>query len=629
MKPTRVAAAAIGLVTLVLPVLATSCMSTRNSDPASTSPDPHSCARPNDVVVRHIDLDLAVDFGEKTLAGTATIGFENRTGAPWLFLDTRDLAIEKVTVGDGAVPARFELGPDVKYLGRSLAIDVPPGATRVVVHYATSPSAAALQWLEPEQTAGGKKPFLLTQSQAILARTWVPCQDTPGVRMTYAARIKAPPGFMAVMSAENATERSADGTYTFRMRQRIPSYLLALAVGDFDFKATGPRTGVFAEPPTLEKAAYEFADTEKMVAATEALYGPYLWGRYDLIVLPPSFPFGGMENPRVTFLTPTVIAGDRSLVSLVAHELAHSWSGNLVTNATWADFWLNEGFTVYLERRIMESLYGRDYSEMLASLSLEELKKTVADLSKETPNDTRLRLDLLGRDPDDGVTDIAYEKGYFFLRHIEESVGRERFDAFLRSYFDAFSFRSLDTNAFLVYLRENLVRGDAALAAKIGAEEWVDGRGLPASCPVPQSTALAKAEAEAKRFVAGTPAADLKTANWSTHEWLHFLRSIPYGETAARLADLDAAFQFTSSGNSEILCDFLQHAIASRYEAAYPALERFLTRVGRRKFLKPLYEKMAASPETLELGKSIYAKARPGYHAVSVRTIDEIMKWST
>lgn len=636
MKPTMMIAAKAAIAGSPLLVLVSvflagtpSCMSPRNADSATIAADPHSCARPNDVVVRHIDLDLAVDFERKTLRGTAAVEFENKTGATHLHLDTRDLRIESVTVGDGKEAARYELGPDTKHLGRALAIEIPNGARRAVIRYETSPSAAALQWLAPEQTAGGKKPFLLTQSQAILARTWVPCQDTPSVRMTYAARIETPPGFMAVMSAENATERSPDGKYAFRMRQRIPSYLLALAVGDFDFRPTGPRTGVFAEPPILEKAAFEFADTEKMVAATESLYGPYLWGRYDVIVLPPSFPFGGMENPRVTFLTPTIIAGDRSLVSLVAHELAHSWSGNLVTNATWNDFWLNEGFTVYLERRIMERLYGRPYSEMLASLSLEELKSTVADLSKETPDDTRLRLDLTGRDPDDGVTDIAYEKGYFFLRHVEETVGREKFDSFLRSYFDEFTFRSLDTDTFLRYLDENLVRGDAALAAKLDAAAWVDGRGLPASCPAPRSDALAAAETEAKRFAAGTPAKDLATASWNTHQWLRFLRAIPYGQSREKLADLDAAFLFTKSGNAEILCDFLQHAVASRYEPAYPALEGFLTQVGRRKFLKPIYEKLAASPETMELGKRIYAKARPGYHAVSVRTIDEIMKWSS
>ncbi len=614
---------------LAILAAAASCMTTKPMDPVSSVRDPHSFARPEEVVVRHLDLDLAVDFDRKVLEGTAALTIENRSGARTLHLDTRDLTIEKVTLGPEKTPTIFALRPEIQHLGRDLAIDVAADTTRVTIHYRTSPRAAALQWLAPEQTEGGKKPFLFTQSQAILARTWVPCQDSPGVRMTYAARIQTPPGFLAVMSAENGTEARADGVYAFRMRQPIPSYLLALAVGDIEFRATGPRTGVYAEPPMVARAAAEFADTEKMILATEALYGPYRWGRYDIIVLPPSFPFGGMENPRLTFATPTIVAGDRSLVSLVAHELAHSWSGNLVTNATWNDFWLNEGFTVYIERRIMEAVYGRDYSEMLAALSLDELEKSIEDLLAKKPADTKLKLALEGRDPDDGVTDVAYEKGYSFLRHVEETVGREAFDSFLRGWFDGFAFRSADTDAFLAHLRTDLVRGDTGLEKKLEIAEWIDGQGLPASCPRPASKALAAVEGEARRFLDGAPAASLPAKRWTTHEWLHFLRSLPYGQPNERLADLDRTHGLASSGNSEILCDFLQHAVASRYEPAYPALERFLTRVGRRKFLKPIYEKMAASPDTLEMAKRIYGKARPGYHAVSVGTIDDILKWST
>ncbi len=586
--------------------------------------DVHSFARPDEVVVRRLELDLAVDFEAKRLTGTASFDIENRAGSPSLVLDTRDLEIERVTLGDPAARAAFKLGEAVPFLGRPLEIDVRPDTTRVTVHYRTSPGAAGLQWLAPAQTAGRDYPFLYTQSQAILARTWVPCQDTPRVRQTYCARIHVPPSLLALMSARNASRLSADGTYVFDMPEPIPSYLLALAVGRLEFRPLGPRSGVYAEAPVIEAAAYEFAETERMIAAAESLYGPYRWERYDVLVLPPSFPFGGMENPRLTFATPTILAGDRSLVALVAHELAHSWSGNLVTNATWSDFWLNEGFTVYFEQRIMEAVYGREVSEMLALLGKGELEKLLDELGRES-RDTHLSLDLVGRDPDDAMNEVAYQKGYLFLRRVEETVGRTRWDAFLRRYFDRFAFQSLSTPAFVAYLREDLVKGDRALEAALEIDRWIYGPGLPASCPAVRSEALVEAERAAKAWAGGTPARDLQTTGFTTHHWVQFLRCLPESMTNAQMADLDAAFHFTDTGNSEILEAWLLHAIANRYEPADLALERFLTGMGRRKYLKPLYAKLSETPQGLERAKRIYEKARPGYHSVSAGTIDAIL----
>jgi len=447
------------------------------------------------------------------------------------------------------------------------------------------------------------------------------------VRMTYDAVIRTDPALMAVMSAAgNPTERHADGVYRFRMPQAIPSYLLALSVGDLAFASLGPRTGVYAEPPMLDAAAYELADTESMLGAVEALFGPYRWQRYDLLVLPPSFPFGGMENPRLTFATPTIIAGDRSLVSLVAHELAHSWSGNLVTNATWNDFWLNEGFTVYLERRIMEALRGGDYADMLAVLGRQDLAQTIEDLGPGSA-DSHLRLDLAGRDPDDGMSDIAYEKGYFFLRSIEEAVGRERFDPFLRRWFDEHAFRSETTADFLAFLDRELIAGDPALAARIDARSWVDGPGLPETAPVVTSKAFARIDQTLAALDGGTPPAELDTAGWTTHQWLHFLRGLPPAMDAGQMRALDRAFALTESGNAEVLNAWLDHVIASHYQPGYARLRSFLGSVGRRKFLKPLYQRLAESDEGLAMARDIYRQARPGYHAVATSTIDEILGW--
>ena len=587
--------------------------------------DPHSFANSSDVLVKHLDLDLNVDFDKKQIAGRATLQIDNRTGARELRLDTRDLTIQKVTLDKAETETKFALGDDVKYMGKPLTVDITPQTNEVNVYYSTSPSAAALQWLDPSQTAGGKKPFLFTQSQAILARTWVPCQDTPSVRMTYHAKVKTRPDLLAVMSATNNQQLNPEGVYEFDMKQAIPSYLLALAVGDIAFRPLGSRSGVYAEPSVVDRAASEFADLEKMITAAESIYGPYRWERYDVIVLPPSFPFGGMENPRLTFATPTILAGDRSLVSLIAHELAHSWSGNLVTNATWNDFWLNEGFTNYFENRIMEKMSGRNYSEMLAQLGLRGLKEEIEAL-KGKPEDTRLKLDLVGRDPDEGVSTIAYDKGFMFLRMIEEAVGREAWDTFLRKYFDTFAFQSMTTEGFLAYLRENLIKGDQALEGRMKIEQWIYQPGLPDNCPNIQAEEFVKVEDQLKAWTGGKSAKELNTAGWTTQHWLHFLGNLPEPMSKSQMADLDAAFGFTRSGNAEILSAWLLRAIKNKYDATNAALETFLTGQGRRKFLKPLYEEMAKSPEGKAMARRIYQKARPTYHSVSYTTIDEILK---
>jgi leukotriene-A4 hydrolase len=593
--------------------------------------DSHSYANPGDVRVRHLDLDLEVLFDQKILKGIAVLSLERvsqNKDAP-LILDTRNLTIAQVeTSSDGAnyTPATFTVGSLDRILGAPLTIQLPEKVNRVRINYSTDPGASGVQWLEPSQTAGKKDPFVFTQSEAIHARSWIPLQDTPQVRVTYTARVRTPRHLLAVMSAENDPRTPRDGDYRFRMPQPIPSYLIALAVGDLSFRPLGRRTGIYAEPPVVDKAAREFSDTEKMVRYTERLYGPYRWGRYDLLVLPPSFPFGGMENPRLTFATPTVLAGDKSLVSLVAHELAHSWSGNLVTNATWSDFWLNEGFTVYLERRILEAVYGRTRAEMEAVLGRRDLEEELATLDDR---DEILHIDLNGRDPDAGSTDIPYEKGALFLRHIEQTFGRPRFDRFLRSYFDHFAFQSITTEEFLDYLKKNLLNRYPNLAARVPVTEWIYKPGLPSNAPKPASPAFSRVEEQAKRWLQGEiPAAKIPAAKWTTQEWLHFLKSLPQELDHKKMEELDHAFHLTGSGNSEIAFQWLMMSIRNRYEPAYPRLEEFLTSIGRRKFIKPLYEELAKTPEGKERALAIYRRARPTYHPIAVASIDEVLKWN-
>src|SRR5687768_9058347 len=444
--------------------------------------DIHSFARPHEVRVTHVALDLAADFPSRTLSGQARLTLDRRAGATQVVLDTRDLSIQAVTAPDGA-PLKFTVGDKDAILGQPLTVDLPSDAREIVIAYRTSPNAAALQWLAPSQTAGRKQPYLYSQGQAILTRTWIPTQDSPGIRQTYAARITVPRELRAVMSAEQLTPDGVDGqggrTFEFKLSQPVPPYLIALAVGDIAFRPLGPRTGVYTEPSMLDAAAYEFADLEKMVSAAESLLGAYRWGRYDLLVLPPSFPFGGMENPRLTFATPTILAGDRSLVSLVAHELAHSWSGNLVTNATWSDFWLNEGMTTYVELRLMEALYGTERAAMLDVLARRSLEDEITRLGGPSSKDTVLHVDLTGRDPDEGMTEIPYEKGAALLKLLERTVGRSRFDAYLRSYFDRHAFQPITTAEFLADVRANLLSGDRTLEEKLRLEELLYKPGLP------------------------------------------------------------------------------------------------------------------------------------------------------
>lgn len=590
-----------------------------------SSEDVHSYANPTEAVARHLDLDIAVDFTQKQISGTASYQIENLSRADEIIFDARGLQIDKVYLGKNMEETTFRLGNEKKFLGQPLHVKIKPETKQVTIAYKTSPDAAALQWLNPQQTAGKKHPFLFTQSQAILARTWIPIQDSPGVRITYNAKVKVPRELLAVMSAENPQQKNSTGEYTFEMRQPIPSYLMALSVGDLVFKPIGEQTGIYAEPATIDAAVYEFAELDKMLAAAEKIYGKYRWDRYDLLVLPPSFPFGGMENPRLTFVTPTVLAKDRSLTSLIAHELAHSWSGNLVTNATWEDFWLNEGFTVYFERRIMEEIYGKEYSDMLNVLGYQDLQQTLDELGRNS-EDTRLKLDLDGRDPDEGLTDIAYEKGNFFLQHIERVVGRERFDEFINNYFKTFAFKPTTTDKFLEFLNKELIKGDQKLAEKINVNGWVYSPGLPADHVKPASSRFEQVEESFIAWRSGTAAHAINTKNWSSHEWLHFIRMLPEQMTQQQMSALDKAFNFTRSGNSEVLAAWLLHAIRNNYTTADKALETFLVNVGRRKFLVPIYKALAATPEGKEKALTIYAKARPNYHAVSTVTLDELLK---
>jgi aminopeptidase N len=594
---------------------------------AMSSHDPNSYAEPEKVVITHLSLELNVDFAKKVLAGSATYDLDWKDpAATTLVLDTRDLDIAGAEGFDNGAwaPLKFELGDKDKIYGSKLSIMLPKQMSKVRVNYATRPEASGLQWLTPAMTLGKKTPFMFSQSQAIHARSWVPLQDTPGVRFTYDAHVTSDKDVMVLMSADNDPKAERDGDYSFKMPQPIPSYLMAIAAGDLVFEPTGERSGVWAEPAMAPKAAKEFEDTEKMIQTAEGLYGPYRWGRYDILVLPPSFPYGGMENPRITFATPTVIAGDKSLVSLIAHELAHSWSGNLVTNSSWKDMWLNEGFTSYVESRITEAVYGRELADMEGVIEqhgvIEDMKQIPAkwQLLAQEP--------LVGVDPDEASSQVAYIKGKWFLSFLEERYGRATFDAFLRKWFDEHAFTSQDSAEFERFLMAELVDKNPGKATHEEIHAWMHEPGIPKFAK-PATSARFDAVDEARtHWLAGhMKPSDIDTSAWMTQEWVRFLEGLPQTLTPAQLAELDAAWHFTGTANVEIAQRWYPLTVRSGYTAARPAIEKFLVSIGRRKLIMPTYGALVATPEGKAFAARVFAKAKAGYHPITIVSVEQAL----
>jgi aminopeptidase N len=584
--------------------------------------DPHSHADSTQPRTRHLALNLTVDFGGKRLEGEATLVLSAPSAGP-LDLDSKGLEVRSAVTGTGAaVP--FSVGPTDPILGERLRLELPPGTEAVTVRYATSPGAAALQWLAPEQTVGKKHPFLFSQCQAIHARSMVPLQDTARIRVTYDAAVTVPDGLVAVMSAgpDGVRPGAAAGgtTYLFRMPQAIPTYLIALAVGSLEGRDLSTRSRVWAEPEIVDAAAWEFAGIEEMIVKAEGLFGPYDWDRYDMIVLPPSFPYGGMENPRMTFLTPTLLAGDRSLVDVVAHELAHSWTGNLVTNATNEDFWLNEGFTVWAERRILEAIHGPEAAVLGWAIGQKALDESVERFGAGSPL-TRLKTDLKGIDPDEAFSSIPYEKGARFVALLERTAGRPAFDRFLRSYMDTFRFTSISTEEFLAFLDEKL----PGVSTTVGAKEWFYEAGMPANAPVFRSESLERLTALAEAWPGGVRPTAEQIAAWTPPELLLYLQHLPRELDRASLEWLDGTLGLTARGNHEILVEWLVIAGGSDFEPVFPRIREVLTRVGRMKYLRPLYGALGRHGRTRALAAEIFASASPGYHQLSTRVVASVM----
>jgi aminopeptidase N len=590
--------------------------------------DPQSYAQYDKVRQTDIKLDLKADFEHKILSGYADLTLQwLDKSARTLDLDTSELTIAKIAAKNAQgkwVPVRFKLDRANKDKGSALHVALPAQPKEVRIWYHTAPTAAALQWLTPAQTMSGKRPFMFSQSETINARSWVPLQDTPAVRFTYSAHIDAPPGLRVVMSAENNPDATGKGGWDFRMPQPVASYMLAIGIGELEVAQLGPRTAVYAEPLRIKDAAHELADTEKMVAAAEALYGPYRWGRYDVMIAPPSFPIGGMENPRMTFATPTIIAGDRSLVDLIAHELAHSWSGNLVTNATFKHWWLNEGFTTYVTTRILEELYGKEVADMNLQLEQEEAMESLAHIAPA-------KQALLTRDPDTDpatYTDdgLAYPKGAWLLRTLEQRAGRAVFDPFLRGWFDQHAFQSVTTDQFVDYLHRNLLAQHPEVMSEDELNEWLYGPGIPAGAQHVVSARLSALDAKRDAWLGGAlTTAQLEPAKWSATEWMKFLNDIDHKADRAKLQELDAAYHLAGTRNDEVAFRFYRAAVHAGYRDVQPQIDAFLMRVGRQKFVVPLYTALLANPDDAAFARAVYAKAQERYHPITQASVNKQM----
>jgi len=582
--------------------------------------DPHSFTDLEQGRIEHMNLDLNVDFGSSRITGSAECVLAGAAAGP-LDMDTRELEIRGVTGPDGA-ELSFDTDHTDEILGTRLRIELPEGTGRFTVKFATSPTASALQWLAPAMTDGGEHPYLFSQCQAIHARSVIPCQDSPLARFTFKCEMTVPAALTVVMAA--APGEARDGavagtrTFAFEMPQSIPPYLFAFAVGNIVSEDLGPRSRVYTEPETLKKAAWEFAEVDTMLQNAEHVFGPYLWDRFDFLVMPGSFPYGGMENPRLTFLTPTLLAGD--LVNVLAHELAHSWTGNLVTNATINDFWLNEGFTVWAERRILENMEGLEAKSLAAAIGRNGLMEAMESFGDDS-DFTKLETDGKGMDPDDFYSLVPYEKGFLFVSLLEETVGREGFDEFVKKYIETFSFTSLTTAQFEEFLNAEL----PGIADKVGAHEWIHEPGLPANAPTFTSARLEMLEGLAKGWSDGVRPEVADAAKWSPDDWQIFLQALPKTLPEADCAWLDENFKLTAQGNAEILSNWLTIAAGSGYAPVYDRVRSFLHEVGRMKYLKPLYAALHGNEKTKGLAAEIFAANAAGYHPIARGGIERLL----
>ncbi|XP_049817242.1 leukotriene A-4 hydrolase isoform X2 [Aethina tumida] len=575
-------------------------MSGKMSELALSPLDPSSFSRPEIAVVTNIFLNLNVNFDKKILSGNVHLsGKKVQDNATELVLDILKLNINSIYDVDTNKQLNYSISdPIIEELGSKLTVELPEGKIEftIGIDYETSPDATGLQWLEPSATAGKKHPYLFSQFQPTHARSVLPCQDTPAVKVKYTATISAPSEFTVLMSAirGEVKELHSGKISHFVQNVPLPSYLIAIAVGVLESRKLGPRSHVWAEKEIIEDCAHEFAETEHQLKTAEEICGPYVWGIYDLLVLPPSFPYGGMENPCLTFVTPTLLAGDRSLANVVAHEIAHSWTGNLITNRNFEHFWLNEGFTVFVERKIKGKLESPQSQDFDAYSHVSELEETINLIGKTSPL-TQLVINLKGIHPDDAFSTVPYEKGQTFLRYLEATVGGpEQFEPFLRKYFDTFKYKSIDTDDFKNFF-ENYFSSVTNIK-DINWNLWLYTPGMPPVIPDYDKTLAIAADDIVDKFInwkdeSPIPISEEVKSKLTTGQLIYILGKLSASEAQPinKLEAFNKLFNLDKVKNSEIKFRWLRICLKAHWEEKVDAVLSWINVVGRMKFVRPLY----------------------------------------
>ena len=580
-----------------------------------TVQDPTSYADLSQGRIRHIDFYIKADFSTHTLGIKAIYHLEAPRRGP-LFLDTYKIDLQKAYTGDHALTWEFDTHNET--LGSRLHLKGLDGQADFTLEFRTSPDASALQWLTAAQTLGGKHPFLYSQCQSIHARSVFPCQDTPSVRFTFSAEFEVPEGLTAVMAAEQVEGQKGAGHFKFRMPQPIPSYLFALAAGNLEFREFGPRTGIYAEPQIIEAAAWEFAENETRIIEAEKLLGPYLWGRYDLLVLPPSFPFGGMENPRLTFLTPTAILGTRGQTYLITHELAHAWTGNLVTNATWQDFWLNEGWTTYAETRITELLEGLEFNNLNAVFHEHEVLQAMQGVGMDSPLTRLKRTD----DPDaEGPSSVPYYKGCFFLQECERAVGRPRFDQFIQRYMKRFQFQSITTEMFLDFMKVELPE----VFSKVDVNKWIYEPGMPESWRGQQSKLYDEVQAALNAYQGGTLPARAQVENWHSDQVKSFLQGLPSKIPVEDCPKLEEILDLKKRNDAANYSFYYAICIASGYEAILPRVEAYAEEIGRMLYILPIFRALIQADWSRAHARPLFEHVKSHHHQITAGALEKML----
>ncbi|ALC39980.1 CG10602 [Drosophila busckii] len=601
--------------------------------------DPSSYSQPELITTEHTQLNWQVDFAATKLRGSVVHKFNVlSSNLEKILLDVRDIDVKNATLlaGGTEMPINYFISEPVPDIGQKLTLELPSGTAKgslnVRIDYETASNASALQWLNPTQTLGKKHPYMFSQCQAIHARSVMPCQDTPAVKFTYDATVEHPAELTTLMSA--LIDKKESGKTHFKQQVPIPAYLVAIAIGKLVSRPLGENSNVWAEEDIVDACAEEFSETSTMLKTASDLCGPYVWKQYDLLVMPPSFPFGGMENPCLTFVTPTLLAGDKSLANVVAHEIAHSWTGNLVTNKNFEHFWLNEGFTVFVESKIVGRMQGAKELDFRMLSNLTELQECLRTQLSDTPELTKLVVDLSNCGPDDAFSSVPYIKGSTFLRYLEDLLGGPSvFEPFLRDYLKKFAYKSIETqdfkNALYDYFKDTDKKDKLSV---VNWDLWLTCEGMPPIIPkFDESLSNVSKELAtlwSKQTVDELAKNSTIQQNISIHQLIDFLGKLIENKDIVELNErkielLESTYNLKQSKNAEVRFRLNRLIIRARLIKRLDEIIEFANGNFRMKFCRPIYRDLGNWPEAKPEAVRNFLSVKDQMMAVCSHTIEK------